>query len=163
MISKNWYHHCYSVDDFVGTTFFNTHMHKTFTSRKSLTIFDPSWSSLEEFEFWRFYGILHKNWQCWSDVILPWSDTSQIFTSELYFFSVMALAACRILWPLTFLIPVHLLLLKKPSSFCVTNTFQSISRAIAVWSGKQQTSKWLKKQLKWISMFKCFFLSATGF
>ena len=33
----------------VGTTFFNTHMHKTFMSRKSLTIFDPSWSSLEEF------------------------------------------------------------------------------------------------------------------
>ena len=34
-------------------------MHKTFMSRKSLTIFDPSWSSLEEFgsfeDFTAFY------------------------------------------------------------------------------------------------------------
>ena len=71
---------------FVGTTFFNTHMHKTIR----LTI--RYWSILVYFrgiwEFWRFYGILHKNWQCWSDVIIARSDTSQIFTSELYFFSL---------------------------------------------------------------------------
>ena len=26
-------------------------------------------------EFCRFYGILYKNWQCWSNVIIPTSDT----------------------------------------------------------------------------------------
>ena len=142
---KKSYHHCSMSIFFVGTTFFITHMHKTIR----LTI--RYWSILVKFrgiwEFWRFYGILHKNWQCWSNVIIPRSDTSQIFTSELYFFSLswrLRLAQFSDLLRVT-------LLLTKSSSFCVTNTFQSISRAIAVWSGKQQTSKWLKKQLKWIS------------
>ena len=76
-----------SVDIFFfRTTFFNTHMHKTIR----LTI--RYWSILVIFrgiwEFWRFYGILHKNWQCGSDVIIARSDTSQIFTSELYFISL---------------------------------------------------------------------------
>ena len=49
---------------------------------------------------------------------------------------------------------VHSLL--KPSSFCVTNTFQSISQAIAVWSGKQQTGEWLKMTKMDLPCSRCF-------
>ena len=53
---KKSYHHCSMSIFFVGTTFFITHMHKTI---RLTIIYDPSWSSLEEFgsfeDFTAFY------------------------------------------------------------------------------------------------------------
>ena len=96
--------------------FFNTHICTKHLGVENQTHhIDPSgiW------EFWRFNGILHKNWQCWSNIIkIPRSDTSQIFTSELYFFS---LSSCHGACPFSALLShsspsfaPH-----KPSSFCV--------------------------------------------
>ena len=142
---KKSYHHCSNSIIFVGTTFFITHMHKTIR----LTI--RYWSILVKFrgiwEFWIFYGILHKNWQCWSNVIIPRSDTSQIFTSELYFFSLS--------WRLRLdqfsdLLWVTLLLTNHPHFVWQTHFSQFLGLLPSDLASNRLASG-KKNQLKWIS------------
>ena len=84
-----------SVNIFVGTTFFNTHMRKTIRSPSDI---DPSWSSLEEFgsfeDFTAFYIKIDN-----ADLMLLYPDQTPAKYVHLscIFLPVMALAACLIL------------------------------------------------------------------
>ena len=125
---------------FSGTTFFNTHMHKL---TKHLWVENPtdhidqSWSSLEE--FWNFedFTALYIKIDIAVPILLYLDQTPAKYLHLSCTFSPCH-GACGLSNSLiSSHIPVHLLLLTKPSSFCVTNTFQSHSQAVAVWSGKQ--------------------------
>ena len=101
-------------------------MHKTIR----LTIrYDPSWSSLEEFgsfeDFTAFYIKIDN-----ADPMLLYPD--QTPAKYLHLSCIFFSLSWRLrLVQFSDLLRVTLLLTKS-SSFCVTNTFQSISRAIAV-------------------------------
>ena len=102
----------------------------SFMSRKSDSPYrhiDPYWSSLEEFgsfeDFTAFYITIDN-----ADPMLVYLDqTPAKYLHPSCIFSSCGLSNSLI----SSHIKVHPLLLTKPSSFCITNIFQSISRAIA--------------------------------
>ena len=72
-------------------------MHKTFMSRKSLTIFDPSWSSLEEFGSFEDFTALYIKIDNADPMILYLDQTpaKYLHLSCIFFLPVIALALVK--------------------------------------------------------------------
>ena len=90
---------------------------------------DPSLSSLEEFGSFKDFTAIYINIDNADPMLLYLDQTPAKYLHLSCNFSpsvpVMVLVYC----PFSSHIQVHLLHLTKPSSVCVTNTFQSISQA----------------------------------
>ena len=134
---KKSYHHC-SMSIFLSELLiFNTHMHNTFRSIKSDSppCLPASWSSVEENGNFEDCTAFYKK----IDNAEPMLDQTP--------------ASCipRPV-PVLYLHSNNHFLVTSPSSLFLTNTFQSISQAIADPLPKKRTSEWLKKWAKCFSV-----------
>ena len=146
---KKSYHHC-SMSIFLSELLiFNTHMHNTFRSIKSDSppCLPASWSSLEEFgnfEDCTAFYIKMDN----ADPMILYLDQ----TPAKYLHLSRNCSAFLDLVQFSDLHSNNPFLVTSPSSLCLTNTFQSISQAIADPLAKKRTSEWLKKRAKCLSV-----------
>ena len=131
---------------------FNTHMHNTFRSIKSDSppCLPASWSSLEEFgnfeDCTAFYIKIDNADPMWL------FDLDQTPAKYLHL-SRSCSPTFLDLFQFSDLHSNNPFLVTRPSSLCLTNTFQSISQAIADPLAKKRTSEWLKKTSKMFFSF----------
>ena len=148
---KKSYHHC-SMSIFLSELLiFNTHMHNTFRSIKSDSPpwIPASWSSLVEFgnvEDCSAFYIKIDN----VDPMLLF-DLDQTPAKYLHL-SRSCSPSFLDLFQFSDLHSNNPFLVTSPSSLCLTNTFRSISQAIADPLAKKRTSKWLKRRAKCFSV-----------
>ena len=130
---------------------FNTHMHNTFRSIKSDSppCLPASWSSLEEFGNFEDCTAFYIKIDSADSMLLL--DLDQTPAKYLHL-SRSCSPTFLDLFQFSDLHSNNPFLVTSPSSLCLTNTFQSISQAIADPLAMKRTSEWLKKRAKCFSV-----------
>ena len=142
---KKSYHHCHMSIFLSELLIFSTHMHNTFRSIKSDSppCLPASWSSLEEFGNFEDCTAFYIKIDNADPMLLL--DLDQTPAKYLHLRRSCSPAFLD-LFQFSDLHSNNPFLVTSPFSLCLTNTFQSISQAIADPLAKKWTSKWLKNE-----------------